>query len=188
MPKKKSGYINRLLPLPLPHRQPYIRDKANPRYTPFFVEPVWTELVPMTRTRQYILFWYVAETVPPAVEQDVTMQQKALQAELFTQSTSAAPKGDGEVQQTSLPLPYVAPPPFSQSMTLKERVAMEPEGHQPVKHAGTGVDSEELMYESHLLPVEEAMEKLKGTVSSDVVRRAWAGIQLRMKMEEAIAV
>ncbi|KAL9094455.1 MAG: hypothetical protein Q9165_003305 [Trypethelium subeluteriae] len=179
---EESGYINRLLPLPLPHGQPSIRDKADPRYTPFFTEPVWTEMLVVTSKGQYILFWYVAETVPPAVEEVVTAQQKALRDELLEKDTK---KLDGERKQAPLPPPFVLPELFPKNQTLKERTAMEPEGYQPVKHHGTGVDSDELTYESYLLPIEEARRKLGDSIPSDVVKRAWEGIQLRMKMEEA---
>ncbi|KAI9692372.1 MAG: hypothetical protein M1822_006603 [Bathelium mastoideum] len=181
---EESGYLNRLLPLPLPHRQPSIRDKADPRYTPFFIEPVWTELFQMNPTRQYILFWYVAETVPPEVEEVVTKQQQALQNEEPTKTNDGTPESANARRSITSPAPYVAPALFPKKITLKERIAMEPEGYQPVKHVDTGVDSDELTYESYLMPIEEAMRKLRGTISSDVVRRAWEGIQLRIKMEE----
>ena len=137
----------------------------------------------MTATRQYIIFWYVAETVPPAVEEVVSTQRKALQNELSTEASSDTKEVAGDGKQAPLPPPFIAPEPFSKKMTLKERVAMESEGYEPVRNLGTGVDSDELTYESYLLPVEEAMRKLRGQVSSDVVRRAWEGIQLRIKME-----
>ena len=136
----------------------------------------------MTPTRQYILFWYAAETVPPSIEEAVATQQRALQNELFAKVASQTEATGSGRERVANSAPYIAPAPFP-STTLKERIAMEPEGYEPVKHVGTGVDEDELTYESHLLPVDEAMQKLRGTISSDVVKRAWEGIQLRMKME-----
>lgn len=47
------------------------------------------------------------------------------------------------------------------------------------------MDADEALYESILLPVENAMEKLKeNSVSADVVRKGWAAISLRRKMED----
>ncbi|KAI9699222.1 MAG: hypothetical protein M1820_007194 [Bogoriella megaspora] len=178
---EESGYLNRLLPLPLPHRQPRIRDPADPRYTPFFVEPIWTELVPLSRWGQYLLFWYVAETVPPAVETAISAEQEQLRV------ARAGQNGENDeihgVKKVDVPPPYVAAEAFGKDMTLRERIALEPEGYVPVRHPGTGVDSDELLYESHLLTVEEAMKRLKGTVSAEVVRKAWEGIRERMRME-----
>jgi len=68
--------------------------------------------------------------------------------------------------------------------TLKERTETEEEGYEPVKHENTGVDEEEALYESYLMPVREAVEKLGRSVQADVVRKGWEAIQLRRQLEE----
>ncbi|KAK7733496.1 hypothetical protein SLS57_000511 [Botryosphaeria dothidea] len=65
---EESGYRNRVLPLPLPHRQPSPAHAASPALSPFVVEPLWTQLLPVSQRTQYLLFWYAAETLPPDVE------------------------------------------------------------------------------------------------------------------------
>ena len=122
-------------------------------------EPVWTQLIPVTRKAQYILFWYIAETVPPDLEVLLSAQEKE--------------QG----------MAYQYPPKFDVSMTLKERVAIE-EGYQPVRHENTGVNADEALYESYLMSVDEAIGKLGRGVSADVVRKGWEAIQLRQKMED----
>lgn len=70
-------------------------------------------------------------------------------------------------------------------MTLIQRIALEPEGYEPTRHENTGMDADEALYESILLPVESAIEKLEGSsVSADVVRRGWAAICFRREMED----
>ena len=78
---------------------------------------------------------------------------------------------------------YQYPPRFEANMTFKERVEMD-EGYEPIRHENTGVNAEEQLYESYLIPVDEAIVKLGGRVSSDVVRKGWEAIQLRQKMEQ----
>lgn len=71
------------------------------------------------------------------------------------------------------------------NMTLAERVALEPEGYEPIKHVNTGVNAEEALYESYLLPIDQALLNLgKKSISGDVVRRGWAGICARNTREE----
>ncbi|KAF3006811.1 hypothetical protein E8E13_010478 [Curvularia kusanoi] len=155
---EESGYRNRLLPLPTKHRQP----QAHPRVhsPPLTAEPVWMQMMPLGYgSKQYVLYWYIAETLPPDLE-----------AELQTEAGAA----------------YKPPPPYPHNLTLRERVAMEPQGYEPLHHEGTGVDEEEATYESHLVSVEEAVKKLgKNGVMADVVMRGWTGIQDRFAMEEA---
>ena len=108
---------------------------------------------------QYILFWYIAETVPPDLEV----------------SLSAREKEQG--------MAYQYPPKFEADTTLKERTRGE-EGYEPIRHENTGVNAEEALYESYLMPVEEAIEKLGRGIPADVVRKGWEAIQLRHKMED----
>ncbi|CAF9940336.1 MAG: hypothetical protein ALECFALPRED_008523 [Alectoria fallacina] len=159
---EESGYRNRLLPLPIPTRQPkaHSPSPSSAASTPFVIEPVWTQLAPVTKTAQYILFWYIAETVPPNVEVSLSAQEKE--------------QG----------MAYQYPPKFEANTKLKERMEMEEEGYEPIRHENTGVDAEEALYESYLMPVEEAIEKLGKGISADVVRKGWEGIQLRQKMED----
>lgn len=159
---QQSGYRNRLLPIPLRHRQPQAHHPSNPP-SPYVTEPLWTQMMPVSRSSQYILFWYIAETLPPDLENTLSQQSKQQE--------------DGA---------YQIPERFPRNLTLKERVALEGEGYEPVRHENTGVDEEERLYDSCLLPVEEAVGKLKGTVMADVVRRGWEGICERREMEDAV--
>ncbi|KAL9046294.1 MAG: hypothetical protein Q9214_000839, partial [Letrouitia sp. 1 TL-2023] len=122
--------------------------------------PVWTQFAPVSRAGQYILFWYVAETLPPDLEAFLLAR--------------AAEQG----------MAYQVPPRYPVGLTLAERIAMEPEGYTPVRHAGTGVDEEEALYEAYLLPVDEAVGKLGRSIMADVVRRGWDGICARRDMED----
>ena len=159
---QQSGYRNRLLPLPIPTRQPKAHNAADSNLagTPYVTEPVWTQLAPVGRSSQYILFWYIAETLPPEIE--VSLSTKA------------------EEQNMA----YRYPPKFESDMTIKQRVALEPEGYEPKRHENTGVDEEEALYDSCLLPIDEAIQKLRRGVSADVVRKGWEYILLRRKIEE----
>ncbi|KAA6407902.1 MAG: hypothetical protein FRX48_08253 [Lasallia pustulata] len=81
------------------------------------------------------------------------------------------------------PTPYQYPPKYPATLTLEERLEMEVGGYEPVHHLNTAVDSEEALYESHLLPVEEAVQKLKGTIQEYVVRSGWQAIVRRHQTE-----
>ncbi|KAK4541731.1 hypothetical protein LTR36_007440 [Oleoguttula mirabilis] len=165
---EESGYRNRVLPLPIKHRQP----DADEGYQPFVTEPLWTQLLPLTATSQYMLFWYAAETLPPEIEEAYT-------------AVEASTESSGGTRM------YRAPRPFPGNMSLRQRIAQDSsvgeDGKQtvfqPTRHEDTGVDEEELLYNSYLLPIDDVMRKLKGTVMEDVVQRGWAGIQLRLQME-----
>ena len=87
-------------------------------------------------------------------------------------------------QEKEQGMAYQYPPKFEANTKLKERMEMEEEGYEPIRHENTGVDAEEALYESYLMPVEEAIEKLGKGISADVVRKGWEGIQLRQKMED----
>ena len=121
------------------------------------------QLVPVSSTTQYILFWYIAETIPPGAE------------------TSVPPSAAGEAS------PYQRPSPYPIDLTLGQRVKLEPEGYEPIRHEDTGVDSEEALYESYLLPINEAIQKLQGTIMADVVRKGWKGISKRRELEDKTA-
>jgi hypothetical protein len=154
----QSGYRNRRLPLPTQHRQP----EAHPRIhaPPMTAEPVWTQLMPLG-TRQYILYWYIAETLPPDVEKEL---------------------------ETEVGAAYKPPPPFPRNLSLQDRIKLEPEGYEPLHHEGTGVDEDEQTYESFLVSVDEAVKKLGGRkeVMADVVLKGWQGIQDRIAIENAV--
>ena len=125
---------------------------------------MWLQLLPLG-SRQYLLFWYVAETLPPDIETSLS-------------SSAAAAAADGAA--------YEPPPAYPANLSLRDRMKLEPEGYEPIHHEGTGVDAEEQTYESHLVPVSEAVKKLgKGGVMADVVLRGWKGIQDRLAMEDA---
>ncbi|KAF1936835.1 hypothetical protein EJ02DRAFT_459201 [Clathrospora elynae] len=153
---EESGYRNRLLPLPTTHRQP----QAHPRVhaPPLTSEPVWMQLMPLG-SRQYILYWYIAETLAPDLEK-----------ELETESGAA----------------YKPPPTYPRNLSLRDRIKMEPDGYQPLHHENTGVDAEEQTYKSYLVSVDDAVTRLgESTVSADVVLKGWKGIQDRFAMEHA---
>ncbi|KAF2857302.1 hypothetical protein K470DRAFT_260964 [Piedraia hortae CBS 480.64] len=151
---EESGYRNRVLPLPIAHCQPYedgagVVEARTAR--PFVTEPILTQILPLANQRQYMLFWYVAETVPRELETGV----------------------DGG---------YVPPVPWEEGLTLRQRIVAE-DAYEPVHHAGTGVNQEESYYVGQLVPVEEAVEKLRGSSMANVVRNGWRCIRLRAQME-----
>lgn len=164
MSLSQSGYRNRLLPIPMYHRQPRPCNPSGSASSPFATEPIWTQLIPLTVDAQYMLFWYIAETVPPELE-------KELNAKMAAEATVASPT------------PYQYPPKYPATLTLKERLEMELGGYEPVHHPNTAVNSEEALYKSYLLPVEEAVQKLRGTIQEDVVRSGWQAIVLRHQIE-----
>lgn len=169
---EETGYRNRLLPLPLKHRQTQ-PDEGN---VEFATEAIWLQLLPLPgHAVQYILHWYAAETVSPEIEQSYTAAQAG---------TGAGPAGRL----------YSSPPSFPADLTISERIRLDylpnssssgQQVYEPVWHEGTGVDEDEALYRSSLVPIDEALKKLRGTVMADVVRRAWEAIQLRMQIEEA---
>jgi hypothetical protein len=109
--------------------------------------------------RQYVLYWYIAETLPPDLETEL---------------------------ETEVGAAYKPPPPYPSNLALRDRIKQEPDGYEPLHHEGTGVDEEEQTYESFLVSVEDAVKKLgKGSVMAEVVLRGWKGIQDRIAMEDA---
>jgi hypothetical protein len=116
-------------------------------------------MAPVKPTVQYLLYWYIAETIPPQLEKEL---------------------------ETGAGAPYKPPPPYPNGLTLRARVQMEPEGYEPIHHEGTGIDEEEQAYQSFLVPIEEAVQKLGRTgVMADVVLRGWQAIQDRYTLEDA---
>ncbi|OCK78608.1 hypothetical protein K432DRAFT_406303 [Lepidopterella palustris CBS 459.81] len=157
---EESGYRNRLLPLPIKHRQPQPPSKVS--NSPLTAEPVWTQLLPMAMgTRQYILYWYIAETLPPDIENEMSSRVSGTEYEMA--------------------------PRFPSDLKLRDRVLMEPKGYEPVHHKNTGVNADELAYESYLLPIKEAIQLLGSRgVMADVVRKGWQGICQRWADEESV--
>ena len=153
----QSGYRNRVLPIPIKHRQP----QAHPRVsaTPLTAEPIWIEMMPLSHSKQYLLYWYIAETIPPDLE---------------------------KVLETEVGAAYKPPPSYPVDLKLRDRVQMEPSGYEPIHHEGTGVDEEEQTYKSYLVSVDEAVKTLSSSVMADVVLRGWQGIQNRYAMEDGI--
>jgi hypothetical protein len=158
------------------HLQPQPRIPADPRFSAFSTEPVFSQLYPQSQTSQYLCFWYIAETVPPAAEE----QLNAAEAEA---------EASGESIFGAM---YQYPPAFPATLTLQERVKMErglgPGGkgnYEPVHHPNKGMDPEEALYESHLMTVPEALEKLtQQPVLAYVVKTGWDAIVARMAMNE----
>jgi hypothetical protein len=121
-------------------------------------EAVWMQFMPLG-SRQYVIYWYIAETLPPDVEVD-----------LETEAGAA----------------YKPPPAYPRNLTLLDRMKLEPEGYEPLHHENTGVDELEVTFESHLLSVNEAVAKLgRNSVMADVVLKGWEGIQNRLAIEAA---
>lgn len=129
-------------------------------------------LMPVTSHVQYILYWYIAETLPPDVEEQLRREEQ-----------EAIDSGES-VNYFGGAGPYRYPPKFPQKETLRKRMDAEPDGYEPPRHEGTSADEEEMMYHSELMSVEKALECLgSNSVMGDVVRKGWEGIEKRMEME-----
>lgn len=116
--------------------------------------------MPVGPTIQYMLFWYIAETLPPDLEASLSQKSKMEN------------------------VAYRTPPSFPRNLTLAERIKLDMDHLEPTRHENTGIDEEEELYESYLLPVEAAKEKLRGTIMADVVRLGFEAICVRRDMEE----
>ena len=121
------------------------------------IEPVWTSLLPNSKRTQYLLHWYISETLPPEDE---------------TSLSSSSSRN------------YADPPPYPADLTLAKRMDLEEDGYEPMRYEGTGVDEEEALYTSELVPVEEALRRLGRNSMADVVAIGWERIQARMRHEE----
>jgi hypothetical protein len=114
----------------------------------------------MSRRIQYLLHWYIAETLPPDIEQSL-----------------GPPPASRQYQQ---------PPPYPSESSLIDRVTSEPADYEPPRYENTGVDLEEALYTSRLLPVREAISKLGRSSMADVVNIGWERIQARIMAEKAL--
>lgn len=140
--------------------------------------------MPVGRNAQYFLFWYAAETLPEEDEYPSTLPPPP--------SPSASGIQSAGQPAARISAPYRSPPSFPKHLTLKARIALdtrtlstgEKTVYEPIRHENTGVDEEELMYQSYLLPIAEAQKRLGSSVQADVVRRGWEGVRLRMEVEE----
>jgi hypothetical protein len=150
----QSGYRNRLVPLPIQHRQP---QAAAENAVSNVIEPVWTSLQPNSKRTQYLLHWYIAETLPPEDEARIGLPPLSRQ--------------------------YQEPPPFPPDTTLRDRIASESDNHEPARYPNTGVDSEEALYASELVPVDEAIARLGRNSMAEVVRIGWERIEARLLAE-----
>jgi ADP-ribose pyrophosphatase YjhB (NUDIX family) len=166
---EETGYRNRLLPIPIIHKQ----TDPDAGHEPFVTEAVWVQLLPLSAIKQYLLFWYIAETVPQDVELSYDREV-------------------GQDSQTALPSRvYVPPPPFPKRQTLQQRIDEDTliaedgtrKTYEPKWHEGTGVNEDESYYRSLLLTVDDACKKLGRGVMRDVVRKGWEAIQLRQTVE-----
>ncbi|KAF4555509.1 Hypothetical protein D9617_2g054700 [Elsinoe fawcettii] len=139
----------------------------------FVIEPLWTQMVPVSARTQYVLFWYVGETL------DWREEERCNALALTVEGRSVI----GEETRS-----FVEPREWKEGVTVTERKTwdVDEEGRirEPVCHSGTGVDGDEILYEKYLVPIEEAVQKLKGTVMADVVKRGWELIAKRDVMEE----
>lgn len=121
------------------------------------IEPVWTTLLPMTRSIQYLVHWYIAETLPPDIE------------------TAVGPPPDSKE--------YQEPPAYPTDLSLVTRLASEPEGYEPPRYENTGVDDDEAQFTSHLVSLEKANQLLGDTAQGAVINAGWTAIQARLKAE-----
>ena len=146
--------------------QPKAHDPSNAVQSTFVTDHVWTQLAPQSRNRQYLLFWFIAETVPPKLEEELNEAMI--------------------IKATDLNLtPYQYPAKYPSDLTLPARIELEGDGYEPVHHKNTAVNAEEALYESHLMPVEDALMKLRGSVMEEVVRIGWNAICARHEMENS---
>lgn len=142
-----------------------------------FLDPVGRE------GRQYILHWYIAETVPPLVEDALNEAMAA----------AATPEN---------PTPYQVPPLYPSGLTLEERVKIDKQWtpktssvgadtttmygcYKPKRHENTGVNEDEDLYLSALVPIQYALGRLEGSGMDWVVRTGWQLIRERAALEKS---
>lgn len=180
---EESGYRCRLVPLPIAHRQPVEEAGVDVGRRGiagrFVIEPVWMEMVPAGRRGevQYVLFWWVGETVEDGEEGRCE--------EIVREGGGgwAGGMAGGFVEPGQA---------WGEGWTVKGRREMDSLGEgkgwrEPVCHEGTGVDSDEALYEKFLVPIPEAIRLLQGTAMAEVVRIGWAAFQRREEMEEGVS-
>lgn len=128
--------------------------------------------MPITQTSQYLLHWYIAETLPPALESELDLREQEARAR--------APPGSGPGAA------YQYPPRFPLGLSMGERMSLEKSKHVPKRHEGTSSDPEEALYISELMDVGKAVDLLvkqegeEGSVMADVVARGWEAIRQRL--------
>ncbi|KAF1985300.1 hypothetical protein K402DRAFT_334848 [Aulographum hederae CBS 113979] len=169
---EESGYRNRMLPLPIQHKQPAAHNPApsegeSGKRPDFVIEPVWSQMIPLKKDVQYLFQWYIAETLPPDEEKALGLPEPVVPG-------SSAPQK-----------PYFEPNIYPSGLTLRQRMAMEPVGYEPPRHEGTGVDPSEMWYTSALIPVDQIGEKLGQGVEAEVAKAGWRAILKRVEMEQA---
>ncbi len=145
--------------MPIEHRQP---QAAAEDAISNVIEPVWTSLLANSRRTQYLLHWYIAETLPPEDEARIGPPPPSRK--------------------------YQEPPAYPAELSLRGRIGMESDDYEPTRYPNTGVDSEEALYTSELLPVQEAIARLGKNSMADVVATGWDRIQARLRHEQEPAV
>lgn len=125
------------------------------------VEPIWTTLLPQSKRTQYLLHWFVAETLPPDLEMSM---------------------GPPPASRA-----YQEPPLYPADLRLVDRLALEPDGYEPTRYDNTGVDSDEANYTSYLLPIGDAIEKLGKNSMREVIAVGWERVQARLAVEKDTA-
>ncbi|KAF2834462.1 hypothetical protein M501DRAFT_1001083 [Patellaria atrata CBS 101060] len=140
--------------------------------------------MPVRPTVQYMLFWFIAETLSPDDEDKVTTASSHPVTSHSNQVDLSIMLESREATTALYPAPtYTTPPMFPANLTLQKRMELEPEGYEPTRHENTGVDDEEAQYTSKLVSIATAKELLGGSIMADVVKRGWDLIQLRLNME-----
>ena len=133
---------------------------------------------------QYVCSWYIAETLPPALEESLNQDSRvedtsSAQRDATTENTSAPTK----IEATPRLNVYAKPPASSREEPLDARMALEPQGWEPARVELSTTQSDELHYRAWLLPVSEACQKLRGTSMKYVVKEGWNMIQKRLTIE-----
>ena len=84
-----------------------------------------------------------------------------------------------------VPTPYINPPPYPKGLSIADRIEMDGSVYMPRHHPNTGVDDDERLYETHLLSVDDAIQRLSSSsrMLAEIVRAGWDAIRLRGEME-----
>ncbi|OJD32101.1 nudix domain-containing protein [Diplodia corticola] len=185
-----------------PHHHPF---------SPFATHPIYTVSEP-AGTPNHILLFYVAETLPPAL--DTTNPDPPTRTP-FTPAPRAPPPPPPPRSQSNhnpatanhadaATATATATATANDHPRLTHRVRHEPAGYQPPRWPGTAASAEERLYESRLVRVEEAVgllvagsaagsaegeggkeEGSAGVVLAEVVRRGWGAVRGRLGWELA---
>ena len=133
---------------------------------------------------QYICSWYIAETLPPAIEQNLN-QESSRKATSSAEHGPTAEMSPVPAQTETTPRLniYAKPPTSLREEPLDVRMALEPQGWQPTRVERSTTQKDELYYRASLLSISEACKKLKDPVIEYVVKEGWRMVEERLKIE-----